>query len=186
MRLPKPRAPGLAASISSRTMPGSAQAQSDRTAGSAPSSSGRSRRISGDASSRSTQPHRWRSANAVVPEMMIAVHHKGTEGSNPSPSREESCANPVLPAQGACLRANARTKTAAQPHVLTGMAGFSSGGWLMPRLIRAAVGGAPPAATLRGHQWVEPDSEAVTEEQTAEEPALPSANVIRQVGVFCQ
>ena len=90
------------------------------------------------------------------------------------------------PAQGACLRANARTKTAAQPHVLTGMAGFSSGGWLMPRLIRAAVGGAPPAATLRGHQWVEPDSEAVTEEQTAEEPALPSANVIRQVGVFCQ
>ena len=85
----------------------------------------------------------------------------------------------------ACAR-NARTKTAAQPHVLTGMAGFSSGGWLMPRLIRAAVGGAPPAATLRGHQWVEPDSEAVTEEQTAEEPALPSANVIRQVGVFCQ
>ena len=71
-------------------------------------------------------------------------------------TREESCANPVLPAQGACLRANARTKTAAQPHVLTGMAGFSSGGWLMPRLIRAAVGGAPPAATLRGHQWVEP------------------------------
>ena len=90
MRLPKPRAPGLAASISSRTMPGSAQAQSDRTAGSAPSSSGRSRRISGDASSPSTQPHRWRSANGVVPEMMIAVHHKGTEGSNPSPSSGES------------------------------------------------------------------------------------------------
>ena len=74
-------------------MPGSAQAQSDRTAGSAPSSSGRSRRISGDASSSSTQPRRWRSANAVVPEMMIAVHHKGTEGSNPSPSRKESAAN---------------------------------------------------------------------------------------------
>jgi hypothetical protein len=80
MRLPNPRAPGLAASISSRTMPGSAQAQSDRTAGSAPSSSGRSRRISGDASSPSTQPRRWRSANAVVPEMMIAVHHKGNRG----------------------------------------------------------------------------------------------------------
>jgi hypothetical protein len=77
MRLPKPRAPGLAASISSRTMPGSAQTQSDRAAGSAPSSSGRSRRISGDASSRSTQPHRWRSANAVVPEMMIAVITRG-------------------------------------------------------------------------------------------------------------
>src|ERR1700720_1084313 len=74
-------------------MPESAQAPSDRTAGSAPSSSGRSRRISGDASSPSTQPHRWRSANGVVPEMMIAVHHTGTEGSNPSLSTGESPAN---------------------------------------------------------------------------------------------
>src|ERR1700738_5044331 len=97
-------------------MPGSAPAQSDRTAGSAPSSSGRSRRISGDASSPSTQPHRWRSANAVVPEMMIAVHHKGTEGSNPLPSSGESVANSNLSAERAnVLAARDQDDNVARP-----------------------------------------------------------------------
>jgi hypothetical protein len=37
----------------------------------------------------------------------------GTDSSNPPSSRGESCANPVLPAQGTCLRANARMRECA-------------------------------------------------------------------------
>jgi ATP-dependent helicase/nuclease subunit B len=45
----------------------------------------------------------------------------------------------------------------------------------------ADSGGAPPAAAPRGDQWVAPDSEAVTEEETAEEPARPQAEIAGEV-----
>ena len=51
----------------------------------------------------------------------------------------------------ACARTH-RTKTAAQPHVLTGMAGFSSGSSLMPRLIRQHRGRFPPDFIYRTDQ----------------------------------
>ena len=41
----------------------------------------------------------------------------------------------------------------------------------------AGAGGAPPAPAPRGDQWVEPESEAITEE-TAEEPDQPAAEAI--------
>jgi len=53
-------APGLVGSGSSSTMPGSAPVQSGRIAGSVHSNSGRSRRISDAASSRSIPRRRWR------------------------------------------------------------------------------------------------------------------------------
>ena len=55
------RAPGLAASTFLSTMPGSVRARSGRIVGSARSNSGRSRPISGAASSRSTRQRRGRS-----------------------------------------------------------------------------------------------------------------------------
>ena len=45
--------------------------------------------------------------------------HPGTDGSNPSPSREESCANPVLPGAGRLLareRANEDGRATTRPH----------------------------------------------------------------------
>jgi NAD(P)-dependent dehydrogenase (short-subunit alcohol dehydrogenase family) len=60
MQSPMPRAASLAASTSWSTTPASAREQSGRTAGSAPSNSGRSHLINGAALSRFTQPHRWR------------------------------------------------------------------------------------------------------------------------------
>jgi RecB family exonuclease len=42
----------------------------------------------------------------------------------------------------------------------------------------ATAGGAPPAAAPRGDQWVEPDSETVTEEATAERPESWPAEII--------
>jgi ATP-dependent helicase/nuclease subunit B len=45
----------------------------------------------------------------------------------------------------------------------------------------ATASGAPPAAALRGDQWVEPDSEAVTEEETAEEPERRQAKMIGEI-----
>jgi RecB family exonuclease len=45
----------------------------------------------------------------------------------------------------------------------------------------AAAGGAPPAAAPRGDQWVEPDSEAMTEEETAEGPKPRPAEMIGEV-----
>ena len=40
----------------------------------------------------------------------------GTDGSKPFSSREESGANPVLAAQGACLRANKDGRATTRPH----------------------------------------------------------------------
>jgi ATP-dependent helicase/nuclease subunit B len=45
----------------------------------------------------------------------------------------------------------------------------------------ASAGGEPPAAVPRGDQWVEPDSEATTEEESAEEPEWPQAEMISEV-----
>jgi ATP-dependent helicase/nuclease subunit B len=45
----------------------------------------------------------------------------------------------------------------------------------------ASAGGEPPAAVPRGDQWVEPDSEAMTEEESAEEPEWPQAEMISEV-----
>jgi RecB family exonuclease len=45
----------------------------------------------------------------------------------------------------------------------------------------ASAGGEPPAAPLRGDQWVEPDSEVMTEEETAGEPERPQAEMISEV-----
>src|ERR1700726_420382 len=46
----------------------------------------------------------------------------------------------------------ANAEDPAQPHVLTGMAGFSSGGSLMPRLIRQHRGRFPPYFIYRTDQ----------------------------------
>jgi ATP-dependent helicase/nuclease subunit B len=48
----------------------------------------------------------------------------------------------------------------------------------------AAIGGAPPVAAPRGDQWVEPDSEAVTEEETAEGSEPRPAEMIGEVAAF--
>jgi ATP-dependent helicase/nuclease subunit B len=48
----------------------------------------------------------------------------------------------------------------------------------------AAAGGAPPAAAPRGDQWVEPDSEAVIEEETTEGPERRPAEMIGEVAAL--
>jgi hypothetical protein len=50
----------------------------------------------------------------------------------------------------------------------------------------AAIGGAPPAAAPRGDQWVEPDSEAVTEEETTEGPERRQAEMNGEVAALAE
>jgi len=50
----------------------------------------------------------------------------------------------------------------------------------------ASTGGEPPAAAPRGDQWIEPDSEAITEEETAEESERPQAEMITEVAALGQ
>jgi ATP-dependent helicase/nuclease subunit B len=45
----------------------------------------------------------------------------------------------------------------------------------------ASAAGEPPASVPRGDQWVEPESEALTEEESAEEPERPQAEMISKV-----
>jgi hypothetical protein len=49
-----------------------------------------------------------------------------------------------------------------------------------------AAGGAPPAAALRGDQWVEPDSESVTEEEATEGPELRPAEMIGEIAALAE
>jgi hypothetical protein len=48
----------------------------------------------------------------------------------------------------------------------------------------AVAGGRPPAAAPRGDQWIEPDSEAVTEGETAAETGQSQAEIIVEVAVL--
>jgi ATP-dependent helicase/nuclease subunit B len=48
----------------------------------------------------------------------------------------------------------------------------------------ASAGGEPPAAAPRGDQWFEPDSEAVTEEETAEQSERPQPEMISEVAAI--
>ena len=50
----------------------------------------------------------------------------------------------------------------------------------------AGIGGAPPAAAPRGDQWVEPDSEAVTEEETTEGPERRQAEMNGEVAALAE
>jgi hypothetical protein len=49
-----------------------------------------------------------------------------------------------------------------------------------------AAGGAPPAATPRGDQWVAPESETVTEEETTEGPERRPAEMIGEVAALAE
>jgi ATP-dependent helicase/nuclease subunit B len=48
----------------------------------------------------------------------------------------------------------------------------------------ASARGEPPAAAPRGDQWVEPDSEAITQEGSAEEPEQPQAEMVSEVAAL--
>src|ERR1700730_11264815 len=98
---------------------------------------------------------------------------RGTDGSNPSPSREESCANPVLPAQGACLRANARTKVVSHYAQEPSDREQDAQGLLAIRLRRRFCS-IPPHLTLRNRNTATP-------EETRGLGGWPTRNIIRHV-----
>jgi len=54
------------------------------------------------------------------------------------------------------------------------------------QVLDAAIGGAPPAAAPRSDQWVEPDSEAVTEEETTEGPERRQAEMNGEVAALAE